>query len=125
MSQQDYLNVWKKIANYHRQQKNNYFGQGRREGTLWEKLEMVLNDTCVSISITNRRGHIPIALDDDKIWLSQTGRNKEDSFNLNYTTHVRDNRKGLIAHTAVSSGANVPLGMYYLFVLLPLKIFLF
>ena len=81
-------------------------------------LETGLNEICKSLSITNRKGRISIALDDDKIWLSQTGKNGEDKSNLNYTTHVRDNRKGLIAHTALSSGANLPLGMYYLLALI-------
>ena len=35
----------------------------------------------------------------------------EDNAGLNYTTHVRDNRKGIIAHTAVSTGVNIPLGV--------------
>ena len=119
MDEEDYLDIWKKIAKVGEQNKNvSFVGQGRREAPLWEMLETGLNEICKSLSITNRKGTISIALDDDKIWLSQTGKNGEDKSNLNYTTHVRDNRKGIIAHTAVSSGANLPLGMYYLFALI-------
>lgn len=116
MNKNDYLNIWKRIARSHIQEKNiNYVGQGRQEVALWEMLETACNEICCSISITNRKGHISIALDDDKIWLCQSGKNAEDKSNIHYTTHVRDNRKGIIAHTAVSSGVNLPLGMYYLF----------
>ena len=70
-----------------------------------------MNVLCRDLSIiTNRHGRISIALDDDKIWLSLSGKNSIDKAGLKYTTHVRDNRKGLIAHTAISCGAFLPLG---------------
>jgi hypothetical protein len=43
--------------------------------------------------------------------LSQSA--SSDLFNLKYTTHVKPNRKGLIAHTAVSTGLNCPLGIIF------------
>ena len=36
-----------------------------------------------------------------------------DKRNLKYTTHVKANRKGLIAHTAVSTGVMIPLGICF------------
>ena len=38
-------------------------------------------------------------------------RKAEDNAGLNYTTHVRDNKKGIIAYTAVSTGVNIPIGV--------------
>ena len=38
---------------------------------------------------------------------------KCDLFNLKYTTNVKDNRKEIIAHTAVSSGLSIPLGIIF------------
>ena len=45
----------------------------------------------------------------DKIHLNLSKGNSEDLFNLKYTTHTKANRKGIIAHTAVSTGVNIPL----------------
>ena len=56
-----------------------------------------------------------MALDDDKIWVEQTGKNAMNKAGLNHTTHVRDNRKGIISHTAVSTGVNLPLGKLFYF----------
>ena len=79
-------------------------------GNNWRWLPIL----CVKkISISNRRGTISIAFDDDKVWLSNTGANAQDKYNLRYTTHVRDNRKGIIAHTAISSGCLLPLGLAF------------
>ena len=44
-----------------------------------------------------------------QIWLNISNSKSADLFNLKYTTHVKPNRKGIIAHTAVSTGANDPL----------------
>lgn len=72
-----------------------------------------MNDHCREISISNREGKIGIVVDDDKIWVNLTGENKDDTFGIKYTTHVRANRKGIVAHTAVSTGANMPLGIVF------------
>jgi len=44
-------------------------------------------------------------------WSKRT--HKIDLFNLKFTTHVKPNRKGIVAHTAVSTGINVPLGIIF------------
>ena len=111
MNEKDYLKIWKTIANCKKQEDDNYVGEDRRSQPLWEQMEIGLNNLCREVSISNRKGKVSVALDDDKIWLQQTGENARDKAGLNFTTHVRDNRKGLIAHTAVLTGTNLPLGM--------------
>ena len=98
--------------NEKRQDDDNYVGEDRRPQPLWEQIEFTLNKLCREVSIANRKGKVSVALDDDKIWLEQTGENAKDKAGLNFTTHMRDNRKGLIAHTAVSTGVNLLLGTW-------------
>lgn len=81
----------------------------RRKIPLWEGMERILNELLRSISITSRKGRISVALDDDKVWLSVKNSKMADLFNLRYASHVRANRKGIILHTAVSTGPNLPL----------------
>ena len=80
---------------------------------IWEGLEDVVNKLLCSISITGREGKISIALDDNKIWFGSQIASMADLFNLKFTMHVKSNRKGIVAHTAVSTGANVPLGIIF------------
>ena len=54
---------------------------------------------------------IGIALDDNKIWVNLTGANLTDTFGIKYTTCVKAKIKGIIGHTAVSTGMNMPLGI--------------
>ena len=44
-----------------------------------------------------------------KYGFSNLGKIFDAFSNLKYITHVKDNREGLVAHTTVSSGYNVPL----------------
>ena len=85
----------------------------RRELPLWEGLELIVNDVLRSVSITGRDGRISVALDDDKIWMNLSDSIGSDLFNIKYTTHVKPNRKGIIAHTAVSTAVNIPLGIVF------------
>ena len=59
--------MWKKITGYQQRRIGNFIRDSRRETTLWEMLEEVTNNTCQYISIEGRKGHISIALDDNKI----------------------------------------------------------
>lgn len=113
MTEADYNHIWKNLATKKKLKRSGYIGAGRREKCLWEMLEDIVNNLCRDISISNRTGKIGIALDDDKIWVNLTNSNKEDTFGLRYTTHTRPNRKGLIDHTAVSTGASLPLGVVF------------
>ena len=112
MEKAEYVEIWKKLAEK-RKLPDTEISTNRREIPLWETLESIVNDFLMSISIVGRNGKISVALDDDKIWLNLKNSSKTDLFNLKYTTHVKDNRKGLIAHTAVSSGVNIPLGICF------------
>jgi hypothetical protein len=111
MTESEYNAVWKVIATKKQIQDGGYIGSGRREQCLWELLEASANHVCRDISISNREGVVGIALDDDKIWVNMTGKNLKDTFGIKYTTHVKANRKGIIGHTAVSTGMNMPLGI--------------
>lgn len=112
MEEKEYVDIWKKIATK-RQLDDSEISTNRREVPLWETMETIVNEFLKSISITERKGKISVALDDDKIWANLKNSSKDDLFNLKYTTHVKDNRKGFVAHTAVSSGANIPLGISF------------
>ena len=112
MEMDDYVEIWKTISSK-RSIPDTEVSTNRREKPLWECMEYIVNDFLTSISITGRRGKISVALDDDKIWMNLKNSSRDDLFNLKYTTHVKDNRKGIIAHTAVSSGANIPLGISF------------
>ena len=71
---------------------------------------MAVNNLCRRISIGNRTGNISIALNDDKIWVDLSGESRNDTFGIKYTTHNQPNRKGIVAHTAILTGTNIPLG---------------
>jgi hypothetical protein len=104
-----YMEIWKKIATKKKVCLNDFVGSSRRDKCLWESMETAANKFLRSISIAKRKDDIVIALDDDKIWVESSGANGEDDFGLRKVTHVKDNRKGIIAHTAVSSTTNIPL----------------
>jgi hypothetical protein len=109
MSESSYNAIWKELATKKSINNNLFVGAGRREKCLWEYLENILNNLCRDISISNRPGRIAIALDDDKIWAAL--RKLTDCFGLKFTMHNKANRKGFVAHTAISCGANMPLGI--------------
>ena len=67
----------------------------------------------IDISIVDHEGIISLSLDDDKIWAFFSKILHKDKRNLKYTTHVKANRKGIIAHTAVSTGVMIPLGIRF------------
>lgn len=107
MMKEEYVKMWRDMSVKGKMDAGSYFGEGRREPHLWEKAERCLNEMLHSLSITNRRGTIAIALDDDKVWVAMT--NLFDTFGVKYTTHTKDNRKGIVIHTAISTGAQVPI----------------
>lgn len=110
MNEREYNGIWKQIATA-RKVEANHISTSRREAPLWEELERITNTIMRKISITGRRGRVSIALDDDKIWGNFSNSASMDLFNLKYQTHVKANRKGLVAHTAVSTGVNMPIGI--------------
>ena len=108
-----YMSIWKKIASLKRISLNDYVGSSRRDECLWDQFELAANKLLRKLSIVGRTDEISVALDDDKIWVQTSGRNEDDYFGLRKVTHVKDNRKGIVAHTAVSSTTNIPLAFMF------------
>ena len=107
-----YFQTWKKIA----EKKMIPPGQvstNRREKPLWEMLETIVNEQLRNISVVGQDGRVSISLDDDKVWMNLSNSASQDLFGLRYTTHVKPNRKGIIAHTAVSTAIMIPLGIIF------------
>jgi hypothetical protein len=109
MKKDEYMNLWKRIATERRVTLDNYVGSSRRKECLWESMETSINLLLRKLTVAGRTDDIVIALDDDKIWVDTSGRNEEDDFGLRKVTHTQANRKGIIAHTAVSTTINIPL----------------
>lgn len=110
LSEIQYNEIWKDLAEERKLSSSAQMSSSRNETPLWESLEVVVNDLLRSISISQRNGIVSLSLDDDKIWAMFTKSATGFKFNLKYTTHVKPNRKGIIAHTAVSTGLMFPLG---------------
>lgn len=113
MEEKEMLEIYQKLAEQKKVNCSNFIGASRRDKCVWELLEEAVNKFLRMISIVNRDDEIPISLDDDKIWVETSGRNDEDHFGLRKVTHVKDNRKGIISHTAVSTAAVMPLGFMF------------
>ena len=113
MTEGDYIKVWRKMAEKKRMAAVQMTRTSRREQPLWETLERIVNEILRGISISGREERLAVALDDDKIWMDISNTGSTDLFNLKYTTHVKPNRKGIVAHTAVSTSLNIPLGIIF------------
>ncbi len=113
LSEHEYNDIWRRISEERRISCTDISTNSRRETPLWEYLEAIVNELLRSVSIAGRHGVISLSLDDDKIWASFSKILKMDRRNLKYTTHVKANRKGIIAHTAVSTGVMLPLGISF------------
>ena len=112
MPKEEYLSIWKMLATLKELPKG-AVSTSRRDEPIWQAYEEIVNKMLKEISVKGRDGRISIALDDDKIWLNCTNSNFRDLFNLKFTRHAKPNRNGIIAHTAVSSGATFPLGIVF------------
>ena len=112
MSETDYNQTWARLAKA-KQIPSTGIRTARDNAPIWEGLETTVNNLLRSISISGRDGKIAIALDDDKIWFGSKVAQRVDLFNLKFTTHVKANRKSIVAHTAVSTGVNIPLGIVF------------
>ena len=112
MSEEEYRGVWRRMSEKKKLARHD-MRTARSPTPLWETLETIVNTVLCDTSITGREGRISIALDDDKIWFASSVSKVADLFNMKFTTHTEPNRKGIVAHTAVSSGANVPLGIIF------------
>lgn len=112
MMEGEFNAIWRAIATK-KKERSNEIRTARGQTPLWELLESTVNSLLKSVSITGRKGKISIALDDDKIWFAMNRILGNDLFNIKYTTHVKPNRKGIVAHTAVSTSLNIPLGIVF------------
>lgn len=108
MEKEEYVRIWKLLAES-RKLPRSEIRTARSKQPLWELLEGIVNKELKKVSIEGRKGRIQIALDDDKIWFASFVATVEDLFNLKFTTHVKPNRKGFVAHTATTTGIITPL----------------
>ena len=114
-SEDELNNIWKKISEQRKVSDTQISTNSRRDTPLWEHPEVIVCDLLRSVSIIDCEGFISLSLDDDdKIWAFLLRILKMDKRNLKYMTHhVKANRKGIIAHTAVSNGIMIPLGICF------------
>lgn len=103
MTEREYLDTWKKMANDGKVSSRKFLGSSRREEPLWKICEMAANKFLRAVAVADRDGDLSIALDDDKIWCESNGENAIDDFMIRRVRHNADNRKGMISHTAVSA----------------------
>lgn len=106
LRKKEYEDIWKKLSEHGKNR--NDAPSATRPIPGWELLQQALNDLFRAIIIEGRDDIICIVLDDDKIWLDNTGQNADDRFKLKIVRHVNDNRNGMNAHTTVTGGFLVP-----------------
>jgi len=87
--------------------------QTRRPIPGWEKFQHKLNEILRLITVENNNNVLSLVVDDDKVWLSNKGANSGDKFKLKIVRHTKDNRDGLNAHTAVTSGMTIPANIQF------------
>ena len=107
MSQGDYNAFWHKISSL-RQKSGQEIGTGRCGLCLWEALEEKVNFILRSVSVEDVKSKLSLSVDDDKIWYNAPMKYLADTFSLKITRHVKDNRFGMILHTAATSTLLIP-----------------
>ncbi len=76
---------------------------------LWLDVQNSLNETFRELFIEGFEGYMRITNDDDKMHLA-TG-NKANTQGHKVMQHVRDNRKGFVAHTSCYTASGLPVGI--------------
>lgn len=109
IEQKEFVKIWMAIARKGRIIPSAFVNESRREECFWIKCERACNNFLRDLSISGNNEDTAHSLDDDKKWLEQSGRNRDDNFGIMNTTHNRDNRKGIVAHTDVSEPLLLPL----------------
>ena len=111
MEEHEYLSVWNKMSELKRVPQH----QMRRPTSpvpIWQEIEKLTNNILKNFTVIGREnGKITISLDDDKVWFACSVANSTDLFNVKYTTHTQANRKGLVAHSAVTTGHMTPMSI--------------
>ena len=113
MKSDDYMSIWQRIATKKKINLDDYSSIARRSTCLWETFQRCINAYLREVTVAGRKDDINIALDDDKTWVQVGGRNMEDLFKIRRVTHVRDNRKGIVSHTAVSATTTMLLSFMF------------
>lgn len=110
IEKEEYLEIWK-LMSTKKKVPPHMMRSTRCSTPLWQTLEAIVNAELKNIVIAGREGRIAISLDDDKVWFANNTSNMTDLFDVKYTTHTQANRKGMVAHTAVTTGHMVPLNI--------------
>jgi hypothetical protein len=71
-------------------------------------MQSAFNDTCRELFIEGFDEYMRITIDDDKMHYQAENT---DTQGLKQTQHVRDNRKGFVAHTACYTASGLPIGI--------------
>ena len=112
MEKEEYLNLWSKLSELKRVPQHQ-MRNSTSPVPLWQEIEKITNMILKKFTIIGweEEGDISISLDDDKVWFACSRVNTVDLFNVKYTTHTQANRKGLVAHSAISSGHMTPMAI--------------
>jgi len=103
-----YTEFWKKAAMYGCKELGNK-APVRDMKPLWLDVQHALNDTLRRLFIEGFEKDMRITTDDDKMHFQLSS--KADTQGLKTTQHVRDNRKGFVAHTACYTASGLPIGI--------------
>jgi hypothetical protein len=74
-------------------------------------VQSAFNDTCQKLFICGFTPYMHIINVDDKMHCEVS--NKTDTQGLKKVQHVRDNRKGFVAHTACYTESGLPMGIEF------------
>jgi hypothetical protein len=95
-SESTYQSFWNLISVYGcRQQENHVSIRGFRPH--WMDVQTAFNETCRELFVEAFNSYMRIIVDDDKMHYQAE---KYDTQGLKIMQHLRDNRKGFVAHTA-------------------------
>ena len=107
-----YLDLWKKLDNYNKDQKF--------KKRAWEELEVSLNDTLKELFVpcsTPPEFKMHVTEDDDKAWYNHTISRKdvpiEEESKLKRERHVKDNTPGVVADVCVFTASGFPIHAHF------------
>jgi hypothetical protein len=72
-------------------------------------VQSAINETCRELFVIGFDSYMQVTEDDDKMHFEIT--NDADTQGLKITQHVRDNRKGTVAHTTCFTASGLPIGI--------------
>jgi hypothetical protein len=106
-TEQDYQDFWNSVARCGcKESGKNEYVRGLRP--LWMDMQHDLNETCRKLFVEGFSGFMRVLIDDDKMHYNIE---KADTQGLKKSQHVRDNRKGFVAHTACYTASGLPIGI--------------